>query len=103
MWCIIKIGSQQFKVSKDDVIEVERLKDADGEITLNDVLFFSDGNSVEVGTPTLANVTVTAKVEKEYKADKVYAFKFRRRKNSKTLRGHRQIKNALRILDIVRA
>ena len=102
MWCIIKIGSQQFKVSKDDVIEVERIKDADGEITLSDVLLFSDGNKLEIGTPVLSNVSVKAKVEKEYKTDKVYAFKFRRRKNSKTLRGHRQTKNALRIIDIVR-
>ena len=101
MWCIIKIGSQQFKVSKDDVIETERIKTDSSEIEIEDVLVYSDGNQVNFGTPTLKNVKVKAKVEEEYKADKVIAFKFRRRKNSKAIRGHRQIKNALRILDII--
>ena len=100
MWCIIQIGSQQFKVSKNDVIEAERVNGVDGEFEIKQVLVYSDGNDVKFGTPTVPGVTVKAKVEEEYKADKVYAFKFRRRKNSKSVRGHRQIKNAVRILDI---
>ena len=101
MWCIIRIGSQQFKVSKDDVIEVERISNAADDITIEDVLLFSDGKKLEVGKPVLSGVSVKAKIQKEYKTDKVYAFKFRRRKNSKSLRGHRQAKLSLKITDII--
>jgi len=102
MWCVIKVGDKQYRVAKDDVIDVDRLESESETLMLDKVLLLADGESVDIGTPYLANVTVKAQCVEELKTDKVYAFKMRRRKDSRTLRGHRQIVNRLKILDIVK-
>jgi large subunit ribosomal protein L21 len=102
MWCVIKVGDKQYRVAKDDVIDVDRLESESDTLTLDQVLLVADGDSLDVGTPYVGNVTVTAQRVEEFKNDKVYAFKMRRRKDSRTLRGHRQIVNRLKILDIVK-
>lgn len=101
MYAVVQIGGAQYKVAEGDVIRTNRLKDDEGsEITLDQVLVFSNGSEVHVGQPFLKDVKVTAKVQSHVAGSKVLAFKFRRRKDSSTLRGHRQKLTVLNILKI---
>ncbi len=82
MYTIIQVGSSQYKVSEGDTIHVSRLPAEEGKtITLDKVLFFLNGDNVQIGQPYLKNVKVTAKVIKHSLGEKRVAFKFRRRKN----------------------
>jgi len=91
MYAVIETGGKQYKVSEGDVIFVEKLDVAEGEsVTFDKVLVVADGENVNVGTPAVAGATVTAKVEKQGKAKKIYVFKMKRKKNYRRKKGHRQ-------------
>ena len=91
MYAVIETGGKQYKVSEGDVIFIEKLEAAEGEnVTFDKVLILADGENVNVGAPTVAGATVTAKVEKQGKAKKIYVFKMKRKKNYRRKKGHRQ-------------
>ena len=91
MYAVIETGGKQYKVSEGDVVFIEKMDAAEGEtVTFDKVLVVADGENVNVGAPTVAGATVTAKVEKQGKAKKIYVFKMKRKKNYRRKKGHRQ-------------
>ena len=101
MYAIIEVGAKQYSVKKGDIIDVEKQAAAEGkEITLDKVLLVSQDKKVEVGTPYLKEVKVIASVLKQTRGVKTIAFKYRRRKASKSSKGHRQYLTRLKIEDI---
>ncbi|MBU0709115.1 MAG: 50S ribosomal protein L21 [Candidatus Omnitrophica bacterium] len=101
MYAIIEVGTKQYSVKKNDIIEVEKLKAQEGkEITLNKVLLASKDRKVDIGLPYLKSAKVEVVVLKHFKAVKKISFKYRRRKSSKWKKGHRQQLTRLKIKDI---
>lgn len=91
MFAVIRSGNKQYKVQTGDVIDVELFDVEEGkDATFSDVLLVADGEAVKIGKPTLAGATVTGEILGEVKADKVIAFKFRRRHGYHRTVGHRQ-------------
>lgn len=91
MYAVIETGGKQYKVCEGDVVFIEKLEAAEGEsVTFDKVLVVADGDNVTVGAPAVAGATVTAKVEKQGKAKKIYVFKMKRKKNERKKKGHRQ-------------
>jgi len=93
MYAIVDVKDKQFKVREDDTLYVPYHSDADTdqELTLDRVLLVSDGEGdVTVGTPTVEDASVTARVLEHVKGDKVIVFKKKRRKRYRVKRGHRQ-------------
>jgi large subunit ribosomal protein L21 len=104
MYAVIKTGGKQYRVSKDDVLSIERLPgDAGGTIEFAEVLMVGSGASVKVGTPTVAGAKVTAELVEQTRGPKLIAFKKRRRKNSRRKKGHRQDLTSVRITGITGA
>ena len=101
MYAIVEIAGQQFKVEKDQQIFVHRLQAKEGsKIALDKVLLTDDSGKVNIGSPDLKGVEVTAKVIEHLKGDKVIVFKKKRRKGYKVKNGHRQFLTKLEIQDI---
>jgi len=91
MYAIFETGGKQYKVEEGSVIFVEKLDAKEGEtVTFDKVLATGDGESANFGTPLLDGAKVTAKVEKQGKAKKIYVFKMKRKKNERSKKGHRQ-------------
>ncbi len=103
MYAVIQTGGKQYRVQPGDVVKVELLDGAkDQVITLPDVLLVADGDNIQVGKPKLAGARVTAQVvDPDRKADKVIAFKFRRRKRYHRKRGVRAHHTVLQIKEIL--
>ena len=102
MYAIIDVGSKQYSVTKDDVIEVNKLAVAKGDkINIDKVLLVSDGKKVEIGQPFVLGAKVEATVVKQMMGEKTTAFKHRRRKNSHWEKGHRAQLTELKIKAIV--
>ena len=100
MYAVIKTGGKQYRVAVGDKLKVESLPAEEGDnITLDNVLMIADGESIEVGTPTL-DKTVEAKVLGNGRGKKLRIVKFRRRQNSRTRTGHRQNFTELEITKI---
>ena len=91
MKAVIVTGGKQYTVSEGDVLFVEKLNaENDATVTFDQVLAVVDGADSKFGTPTVAGAKVEAKVLKNGKGKKIRVFKYRPKKDSKSLQGHRQ-------------
>ena len=98
MYAVVKSGGKQYKVQEGETFRVEKLPGEVGtEITFDDVLLFSDGENVQVGTPRLDNVTVKGTVVEQGRARKIIVFKYKRRKRYRRKQGHRQQFTAVKV------
>ena len=102
MYAVLKTGGKQYKVSKDDIITVEKLAaEAGSAVDLDKILMIGDGEATTVGTPLLEGAKVTAEVIEQKRGKKIIVFKKKRRKNYRRTQGHRQNLTVLRITDIL--
>ncbi len=101
MYAIIEVGSKQYNVKKDDIIEVNKEAAAKGDnLTIDKVLLVSKDKKVEIGTPYVKGAKVEAIVLKQTLGEKTTAYKYRRRKNSHWEKGHRPQLTELKIKSI---
>ena len=101
MYAVIATGGKQYRVIKGETLRVEKLVGEEGaKIELDGVLMVVDGDKVEIGTPTLAKGTVSARIKSHGRGKKIEIIKFRRRKYSQTRTGHRQSYTEIEVTDI---
>ena len=103
MYAVIETGAKQYRVSKGDTLEVERLNLKDKkEAKLDKVLFVSDKKDVLVGEPYIKGASVVCEIIGEKRGKKSISFKYRRRLGSSRKKiGHRQNYTMLKVKDIV--
>jgi large subunit ribosomal protein L21 len=91
MYAIIETGGKQYKVEQGAELYIEKLPQTEGEsVTFDRVLMVSKDGGVVVGAPTVAGATVTGKVERHGRGQKVVVFKYKAKKNYHKKQGHRQ-------------
>ena len=101
MYAIIEAGGKQYKVEKDDIIDIEHQDKKEGQsITINKILLVAKDKNIQIGQPYVKGAKVTASVLKNFKARKVVSYKYRRRKSSHWKKGHRQLLMRIRIKDL---
>ncbi|MDG2005731.1 MAG: 50S ribosomal protein L21 [Thermodesulfobacteriota bacteirum] len=101
MEAVIKTGGKQYLIKEGDKIQIEKTAHEVGaEIGFDEILYISDEKNVLVNAAQLKTFKIKAKVLSDDKGKKLKVFKFRRRKNSKTLNGHRQPYQTVEILSI---
>ena len=102
MQAIIVTGGKQYSVSEGDEIFVEKLNaEADETVIFDQVLAVVDGENSTFGKPVVDGAKVEATVVKNGKARKIIVFKYRPKKDSKSIRGHRQPYTKVKIEKIV--
>jgi len=99
MYAVVTTGGKQYRVAKDDVIVVEKLKAQVGDTVTFDVLLVADGDDVTVGADAAAAV-VTGEVVDHIRGEKLTVFKFKKRKGYKKTLGHRQELTKVRVADV---
>jgi large subunit ribosomal protein L21 len=97
MYAVIRAGGKQYRVAPGDVIRVEKL-DTDGQVEFNDVLAVS-GSEGDIARPQ-SEARVVGEVVEQGRGAKVIVFHYKRKKQYKKLRGHRQSFSAVRITEI---
>ncbi|WP_139490285.1 50S ribosomal protein L21 [Brevibacillus dissolubilis] len=91
MYAIIVTGGKQYKVEEGSTLYIEKLVANEGDtVTFDQVLLVSKDGKVTAGAPTVAGASVTAKVEKHGKGEKIIVFKYKAKKNYRKKQGHRQ-------------
>ncbi len=90
MYAIIATGGKQYKVSEGDIIKVEKLGVEAGQTITFDQVLAVRGDELAIGSPTVANATVTASVIKEGRDRKVIVYKYKRKTGYHKKKGHRQ-------------
>jgi large subunit ribosomal protein L21 len=99
MYAVIRTGGKQYRVAPGDVIRVENQGDGkNGKIEFGDVLAVS-GEAGQIGKPQ-SDALVTGEVMEQGRGEKILVFHYKRKKQYKKLRGHRQGFTAIRITEI---
>ncbi len=99
MYAVIRAGGKQYRVAPGDVIRVEKLATGtDGHVDFPEVLAVS-GNEGQIGKPQ-SEARVLGEVVEQGRSPKVLVFHYKRKKQYKKLRGHRQSFTAVRITEI---
>jgi large subunit ribosomal protein L21 len=100
-YAVIETGGKQYMVRAGDTLDVEKLAGDEGaKITLSSVLALSSGAELQVGQPAVAGAAVQATVVKQFRGEKVIAFRKKRRKGYKRKQGHRQSLTRIKIESI---
>jgi large subunit ribosomal protein L21 len=92
MYAIFENGSHQFRVQEGDRVTIDKRPEEPGsEVVFDKVLLIAghDG-SPHIGSPYVGGATVVGTIERTYRGRKVIVRKFKRRKNYRRKRGHRQ-------------
>ena len=100
MYAIVSTGGKQYKVAQDDVITVEKIDAEVGSKVELPVLFLNDGKKIVTDPAKLAKAKVTAEILEQFKGEKQLVFKFKKRKNYKRTRGHRQNLTRVKIVSV---
>ena len=78
MYAVIKTGGKQYRVSKDDVVTIERVAgDAGATVEFDQVLMVGSGADVKVGAPIISGAKVVAELVEQSRGPKLIAFKKR--------------------------
>ena len=100
MYAIVETSGRQFKVSKGDTVEVDRVDAKPGtKITLDRVLMLG-GDSVTLGAPTVDGASVKIKVVEHYLGEKRLTRKYSRRQRTRRKVGFRPSMTRIEILSI---
>ena len=97
---VVKVGGKQFIVSEKETLLVDLLPQGTKELEL-DALMLIDGDKVEVGTPIVKGVKVSAKVVDELvKGEKIRVIHYKAKKRVHKENGHRQKYTKIEITSI---
>ena len=90
-YAIIRTGGKQYRVAVGDEVLIETIAgEPEDEVTFDEVLAVSDGDSLRAGTPLVEGATVTGKIVKHGRGKKIIVFKYKAKKGYSRKQGHRQ-------------
>jgi large subunit ribosomal protein L21 len=99
MYAVIRAGGKQYRVAPGDVIRVEKVgTGTDGQVEFPVLAVSGEAGQIEAGQPSDARVV--GQVVEEGRGAKILVFHYKRKKQYKKLRGHRQSYTAVRISEI---
>lgn len=98
MYAVIKTAGKQYRVSPGEVVRLDRMEEQVGDqVEFDKVLAIQDEEQHTIGRPTIDNAKVLGTVVETGRAKKIRVLKFKRRKQYRVLRGHRQDFTAVKI------
>jgi large subunit ribosomal protein L21 len=90
MYAIIRAGGKQAKVHSGDVIDIERVRSDDEELTFAPLLVVDDNGNAVSDRDALDKASVTAKVLGGSAGPKIDIFKYKNKTGYSRRQGHRQ-------------
>ena len=101
MYAVFEDGSRQYRVSEGDVVRLD-YRDAEigTRLEFNQVLLYAGGSETLIGQPVVEGARILGEVV-DHPSTKLYIQHFRRRKNYRRLKGHRQPYTEVQIRSIL--
>ncbi len=90
MYAIIETGGKQYRVAEGDVIRCDVPGEAGTDVTFDRVVLASSGKAVTVGSPIVADASVSGTVLRRARDKKILVFHYKPKKRVRKLSGHRQ-------------
>jgi large subunit ribosomal protein L21 len=101
MYAVFEDGSRQYRVQEGEVVQLDfREAEPGTRLEFGRVLLYQNADDVQIGRPLVEGARVLGEVV-EQTSVKLYIQHFRRRKNYRRLRGHRQHYTRVQIRNIL--
>jgi large subunit ribosomal protein L21 len=100
MYAIIRAGGKQSKVQSGDVLDIERVKGDETELTFEPLLVVDDEGNAVSDLTELAKASVQAKILGESHGPKIDIFKYKNKTGYSRRQGHRQKYTRIEITEI---
>jgi len=102
-FAVIQTGGKQYKVSKDSLVSVEKIKGeykVGDKISFDKVLLVDDGKNTTIGTPYIKDASVETELIQIGRTRKVLVMKYKQKSRYLRRNGHRQPFFKVKVLDI---
>lgn len=100
-YAILAISGSQYLVKEGDVLSIDHQNQKEGEKINNlDLLFYSDGEEVKIGTPTLTDLRIEYEILKNYKGKKLRVSNYKAKSRYRLVRGFRPQLTDIKILSL---
>lgn len=102
-FAVIKTGGKQYKVSKDSVFSIEKIKGKfkpGDKLVFDKVLLVDDGKNTTIGAPYITGAKVNAEIVGIGRSPKVLVVKYKQKSRYLRRNGHRQPFFKVKIIDI---
>ncbi|MCL5019740.1 MAG: 50S ribosomal protein L21 [Patescibacteria group bacterium] len=101
-YAVFKTGGKQYKVSKGDILDVEKLALKSGqEHSIKEVFLYVKDGVCKIGSPLVLGASVKVKILDNIKQEKVRVAKFKSKARYRRVMGHRQLVTKLMVEDII--
>lgn len=101
MYVLIDIKGRHYKAEKGAVLKIDKVGSEIGDKLEFDKVMMVGGNSeVKIGSPYLDGIKVEAIVESQMRDKKVVVFKYKKRKNYRRTKGHKQSYTLVKVTEI---
>ena len=98
MYAVVETKGRQYKIAEGDEFDVDMLSGKSGdEVKLEKVLLVVGDKDIKIGTPYVEGALCVCSITAQLKDKKINILKYRRRKASKTARGHRRALTKLKV------
>jgi len=103
MYIVFEKDGFQYVADKGDVLKLQKIDVPEGEkIIIDKVLLLKDNDNVEIGKPYIEGVKLEAEVVEHGHDPTIIVYKYKRRKNYRRKKGHRQLYTRVKITNILR-
>ncbi len=92
-FAVISTGGKQYKVSKGDVVKIEKIKGdfkAGDKVVFDKVMLVDDGKNATIGTPFIEKASVEATLKEVGRNKTVEVIKYKQKSRYFKKNGHRQ-------------
>lgn len=101
MFGIIAFGDKQYKIVPNEGCIFEKIEGEEGkDVVLNGLVLLSNNDNVILDKKELSKYKVSGTIIRQFREDKVIAYKKKRRQGYERKRGHRQYKTLVLIKSI---
>jgi large subunit ribosomal protein L21 len=98
VYAVIQSGGKQYRVTEGEIVRVEKLEaEAGAQVEFKDILLVKADDKTHIGQPLVEGAIVKGVVDSIGKADKILVFKYKKKKQYRRTRGHRQQYTDVRI------
>jgi large subunit ribosomal protein L21 len=98
VYAVIMSGGKQYRVSEGELVRLEELEaEAGAQVEFKDVLLVKTDDKTYIGRPLVEGASVQGTIENNGQGDKIVVFKYKKKKQYKRTRGHRQHFSEVRI------
>lgn len=92
-FAVIKTGGKQYKVSKGDVVSIEKIKGEfvkGDKVSFDKVLLVDNGKDTTIGAPCISGAVVEGEIVEIGRARKILVVKYKQKSRYLRRNGHRQ-------------